>query len=336
MVSASSSSDLRQIPRMWSCATQEAIASCSISIHSWNGIRTLRPLRGAMCKFFPENYMGPIGLSVEEENLRAAPGTPQAAQADGGMLFAKIVPKSNVSEAIRGETFEITLTKGYFTESGEEAKVVGKGAIVPRELDCFEQPRKILRLMRNKKVVPQSVDLPSNCHVNGHDAPHLPRHCAERDEPWLRQADVLLRCLAASGTGAALRIAAAVSAGYGPPVYKEESATPDATVFYLLDQTFNTVSQKSKKGLDPVALADSILTRRTKNDRLRGSPDNRPFKNYEVHSVASTRDNEETSLRMMIAKAYELLDKRTDECPTCTCSAFVAPTCTDGRRTHGG
>ena len=28
----------------------------------------------AMHKFFPENYMGPIGLSVEEENLRAALG----------------------------------------------------------------------------------------------------------------------------------------------------------------------------------------------------------------------------------------------------------------------
>ena len=41
----------------------------------------------AMHKFFPENYMGPIGLSVEEENLRAG-------------------------EATRGETFDITLTKG--------------------------------------------------------------------------------------------------------------------------------------------------------------------------------------------------------------------------------
>lgn len=27
----------------------------------------------AMHKFFPGNYMGPIGLSVEEENLRSAP-----------------------------------------------------------------------------------------------------------------------------------------------------------------------------------------------------------------------------------------------------------------------
>ena len=116
-----------------------------------------------MYKFFPENYMGPIGLSVEEENLRAAPGTPQAAQ--GGMLFARIVPKSNMSEAIQGETFDITLTKGYFTEAGAESKVVGKGAIVPRELDCFEQPRKILRLMRNKKVVP----LPWICQ--GEDTP---------------------------------------------------------------------------------------------------------------------------------------------------------------------
>ena len=91
-------------------------------------------------------------------------------------------------------------------------------------------------------------------------------------------------------------------------MYKEESATPDATVFYLLDQTFNTVSQESKK------LADNILTCRTKNDRLRASPDNRPFKNYEVHYVASTRDNEETSLQMMITKAYELMDRRVDKC----------------------
>ena len=125
---------------------------------------------------------------------------------------------------------------------------------------------------------------------------------------------ILLRCLAASGTGAAVRIAAAMSAGYGPPVYKEESAAPGATVFYLLDQTFNTASQKNKKGMDPATLAESILTCRTKNDRLRGSPDNRPFKNYEVHYVTSTRDNQETSLRMMITKAYELLDKRTEEC----------------------
>ena len=124
----------------------------------------------------------------------------------------------------------------------------------------------------------------------------------------------LLRCLAASGTGAAVRIAGAMSAGYGPPVYKEESAAPDATVFYLLDQTFNTASQKNKKGMDPATLAENILTCRTKNDRLRGSPDNRPFKNYEVHYVTSTRDDEETSLRMMIDKAYELLDTRTEEC----------------------
>ena len=44
-----------------------------------------------------------------------------------------------------------------------------------------------------------------------------------------------------------------------------------------------------------------------------GSPDNRPLKNYEVHYVTSTRDNEETSLRMMVDKAYELMDKRTQE-----------------------
>ena len=54
---------------------------------------------------------------------------------------------------------------------------------------------------------------------------------------------ILLRCLAANGTG--------ISAGYGPPVYKEEPAAPDAKVFYLLDQTFNAASQKIKKGLDP-------------------------------------------------------------------------------------
>ena len=125
---------------------------------------------------------------------------------------------------------------------------------------------------------------------------------------------ILLRCLAASGTGAAVRIAAAMSAGYGPPVYKEESAAPDATVFYLLDQTFNTASTKNKRGMDPATLAENILTCRTKNDRLRGSPDNRPFKNYEVHYVTSARDNEETSLRMMVDKAYELMDKRTEEC----------------------
>ena len=71
----------------------------------------------AMHKFFPENYMGPIGLSVEEENLRSAPGTPQAAQAEGGKLFSKIVPKSNKGDTIQGETFDIiTLTKG-FTEA---------------------------------------------------------------------------------------------------------------------------------------------------------------------------------------------------------------------------
>ena len=89
----------------------------------------------AMHKFFPENYMGPVGLSVEEENMRAAPGTPQAAEADGGALYARIVPKSNMLEAIRGETFEITFTKGYFTEVKEEAKAVGRGALFPKELE---------------------------------------------------------------------------------------------------------------------------------------------------------------------------------------------------------
>ena len=45
--------------------------------------------------------------------------------------------------------------------------------------------------------------------------------------------------------------------------------------------------------------------------QVEGFPDNRPFK---VHYVTSTRDNAETSLRMMITRAYELLDKRTEEC----------------------
>ena len=113
----------------------------------------------AMHKFFPENCMGPIGLSVEEENMRAAPGTPQAAEADGGALYARIVPKSNMHEAIRGDTFEIALTKGYFTEVKEEAKAVGRGVLIPRELECFEQARKVMRLIRNKKVVPPSVEI---------------------------------------------------------------------------------------------------------------------------------------------------------------------------------
>ena len=51
---------------------------------------------------------GADGLSVEEENMRAASGTRQAAEAEGGALYARIVPKSNMNEAIRGETFEIT------------------------------------------------------------------------------------------------------------------------------------------------------------------------------------------------------------------------------------
>ena len=108
----------------------------------------------AMHNFFPENYTGPIGLSVEEENLRAAPGTPQAAQAEGGMLFSKIVPKSNMGDAIQGETLDITLTKEYFTEAKEEAKAIARAAVIPKELECFEQARKVMRLIRNRKVVP--------------------------------------------------------------------------------------------------------------------------------------------------------------------------------------
>ena len=183
----------------------------------------------AMHKFFPENHMGPIGLSVEEENMRAAPGTPQAAEAEGGALFARIVPKSNTHEAIRGETFEITLTKGYFTEAKEEAKAVGRGALIPRELECFEQARKVMRLIRNKKVVPSSMELPRGGYSR------VAVNSAQLERQWDAWATavladvmlsiypsivlnemshcqdkmvILLRCLAASGTGAAVRIAA--------------------------------------------------------------------------------------------------------------------------------
>ena len=59
--------------------------------------------------------------------------------------------------------------------------------------------------------------------------------------------------------------------------------------------------------------------------------------------MTSTRDNEETSLRMMIDRAYELLDKRTEECVqkhgnanAVKSLASVAPTCIGGRRMHGG
>ena len=242
------------------------------------------------------------------------------------------MPKSNMVDAIRGETFDITLTKGYFTEAKEEARAVGRAAIIPKELECFEQARKVMRLIRNRKVVPSSVDLPRGGYSRMAVDPAqmerlwdawttavladvmLPIYPSIVLSEMGRSSDkmvILLRCLAASGTGAAVRIAAAMSAGYGPPVYKEEIA--DATVFYLLDQTFNTASQKNKKGMDPATLAENILACRTK-DSLRGSPDNRPFKNYEVHYVTSTRDNEETSLRMMMDRAYELLDKRTEEC----------------------
>ena len=136
---------------MWSCATQGAIADSTLQYFNpfieWNPHAP--SVVWAMHKFFPENYMGPIGLSGEEENLRAAPGTPQAAQAEGGMLFSKIVPKSNMGDAIQGETFDITLTKGYFTEAKEEARAVGRAAIIPKELECFEQARKVMRLIRN-------------------------------------------------------------------------------------------------------------------------------------------------------------------------------------------
>ena len=237
-----------------------------------------------------------------------------------------------------GETFELTLTKGYLTEIKDEAKAVGRGALFPKELECFEQARKVMRLIRSGKVVPPTMELPRGGYSRvAVDAVQLERQWDAWAAAMLadvmlsiypsivlhemnRYQDkmvILLRCLAASGTGAAsaaVRIAAALAAGYGPPVFKEESAAPDATVFYLLDQTFNTASTKNKKGMDPATLAEDILKCRTKNDRLRGSPDHRPFKNYEVHYVTSTRDNEETSLRMMVDKAYELMDKRTDDC----------------------
>ena len=119
--------------------------------------------------------MGPIGLSVEEENLRAAPGTPQAAEAEGGALFARIVPKSNMFEAIRGETFELTLSKGYLTEIKDEAKAIGRGALIPRELECFEQARKVMRLIRSGKVVPPTVELPRGGYSRSARDESLPR-----------------------------------------------------------------------------------------------------------------------------------------------------------------
>ena len=202
--------------------------------------------------------MGPIGLSVEEENLRAAPGTPQAAQAEGGMLFSKIVPKSNMGDAIQGETLDM-----------EEAKAIARAAIIPKELECFEQARKVMRLIRNRKVVPSSVDLPrggySRMAVDPVQMERLwdvwttamvtdvmlsiyPSIVLSEMSRGSDKMVILLRCLAASGTGAAVRIAAAMSAGYVPPVYKEESAAPDATVFYLLDQTFNRRTRRGWTG----------------------------------------------------------------------------------------
>ena len=112
-------------------------------------------------------------------------------------------------------------------------------------MDCFEQPRKMLRLMRNKKVVPHSMDLPRGGYSRVAVDPTqmerlwdawatamlmdmmLPIYPSIVLNEMSRGTDkliILLRCLAASGTGAVLRIAAAVSAG---PVYKGESASPD-------------------------------------------------------------------------------------------------------------
>ena len=122
--SASSLRSLRQTRNLWSYATQGAIAPCSTTTRSLNGIRMLHVV-WAMRKFFPENYMGPIGLSVEDLRLPRR------------KLYARIVPKSNMLEAIRGETFEITFTKGYLTEVKDEAKAVGWGALFPRELELL-------------------------------------------------------------------------------------------------------------------------------------------------------------------------------------------------------
>ena len=137
-----------------------------------------------------------------------------------------------------------------------------------------------MRLIRSGKVVPPTVELPRGGYSRvAVDAVQLERQWDARAAAMLadvmlsiypsivlhemsRYQDkmvILLRCLAASGTGAALRIAAALAAGHGPPVFKEESAAPDATVFYLLDQTFNTASTKNKKGMDPATLAEDIL-----------------------------------------------------------------------------
>ena len=104
-----------------------------------------------------------------------------------------------------------------------------------------------MRLIRSKKIVPPSMDLPRRGYSRVAVDP------AQLERLWdawatAALADVmlsiypsivlsemsrcpdkmviLLRCLAASGTGAAVRIAAAMSAGYGPPVYKEESMRP--------------------------------------------------------------------------------------------------------------
>ena len=62
------------------------------------------------------------------------------------MLYAKIVPKSTMCDAIQGDTFDITLTKGYCAEAKEEAKLL--------------EAKRVLRMIRNKKIVPQSLNLP--------------------------------------------------------------------------------------------------------------------------------------------------------------------------------
>ena len=71
---------------------------------------------------------------------------------------------------------------------------------------------------------------------------------------------------------------------------------------------------KKKSGLDIPSLEAAIEACRSKNDRLRGAPNARPFKDYRVHYVSSARDNEETSLKMLVAKAYDLIEERTNEC----------------------
>ena len=289
----------------------------------------------AMHKFFPGNYMGPVGLSVEEENLQCAPGTPSAAMSGTGSLFARIVPRSNMNEAITGDTFDVRFTQGYLQTAEEEAKCQARGMKFKDELECFKSRRRVMSMISDGKIIPGSMELPKGGYSRHAVEP------AQLDRLWEAWATVMLsdvllpiypsvvlneithehhliymvmKCLAASGSGASFRLAAAASRNLGPPIFKEEKRSPDATVFYLLDHTFNFVSKKKTTGFDIPSLESAIETNRSKNDKLRGAPNARPFKDYRVHYVSSSRNNEETSLRMLIEKAYELIEARTNEC----------------------